>query len=800
MKKLLALVLALVMSMSLVTISNADFKDADEISYKEAVEVMNAVGVIAGYDNGNFGAKDTLTRAQAAKIVAYLDLGQKVADAISASGTVFTDVPATAWYAGYVEYCAGAGYVAGVGNGKFDPDAKVTGIQLAKMLLGVLGYKADVEGYTGGDYSLNIARDANKVDLFKGLSIVTSAALTREQAAQMAFNALQATCVKYSGGTSVSTSDGTTVTVNANRYEEDDNGDDYKGTANTDKDAYTLQLCEKLYGNDLQKKSDKSDDFGRPATKWEYDKKVVATATEDPIAVYAGADYDKDVTKDLKEDYEDGVSKVYYNGGVDPHVDVAFLEKSINGLTIEVYENPNNEDAMIFVVIEGYVAQIDEINLDDDDEVESVKFTVYEAGRAIDTSKGEFQYTVDVENDEDAYALIEGLEEDEYFVAFLKSGWDTNSKVNSDLLAVDALESIEGEATSISKGTYYSGWVKIDGVKYKFANEYSQATLAKESEGTFYLYNGFVMHFDGEINAAEDEYLFVVRGGKESDKFGATTYYAEVVFADGTSKVVELDDKTTSAPTMGVYSFEVDDDVYKLTTENTTAESVSISKGKTAVGSDTANSKTIYVSVKTKTVDSNKKFDSATVYTGYKTVKSMSGDAYAYVKDGTVELVYIVNATSVASDDDLIYVAKKSVSGKIEDKDLADHYTYNAVVGGEIVEIMATSNTLDGLYDTSTTDDDGIYTELKDSTITASSSTSTLGTTATSTSFKKAENEVVKVGSTALAYADDVNVFVIDTDGDITTGSINRNYSNVNVTYTVNDDGEVTNFYIVKLA
>ena len=83
MKKLLALVLALVMSMSLVTISNAAFKDADKISNKEAVDVMAAVGVLAGYDNGEFGATDTLTRAQACKIIAYLDLGGKTADAIN---------------------------------------------------------------------------------------------------------------------------------------------------------------------------------------------------------------------------------------------------------------------------------------------------------------------------------------------------------------------------------------------------------------------------------------------------------------------------------------------------------------------------------------------------------------------------------------------------------------------------------------------------------------------------------------------------------------------------------------------
>lgn len=82
MKKLLALVLALVMSMSLVTISNAAFKDADKIDYKEAVDVMNAIGVFVGDENGNFNAKENLTREQAAKIIAYLELGDKTADAL----------------------------------------------------------------------------------------------------------------------------------------------------------------------------------------------------------------------------------------------------------------------------------------------------------------------------------------------------------------------------------------------------------------------------------------------------------------------------------------------------------------------------------------------------------------------------------------------------------------------------------------------------------------------------------------------------------------------------------------------
>ena len=148
MKKLLALVLALVMSMSLVTISNAAFKDADKIDYKEAVDVMNAVGVFVGDEKGNFNAKENLTREQAAKIIAYLELGSKAADAL-AGGATFTDVASTRWSAGFVGYCAQAGVVNGVGNSKFDPAGQLTALQFGKMLLVELGYDAKAAGMVG---------------------------------------------------------------------------------------------------------------------------------------------------------------------------------------------------------------------------------------------------------------------------------------------------------------------------------------------------------------------------------------------------------------------------------------------------------------------------------------------------------------------------------------------------------------------------------------------------------------------------------------------------------------------------
>ena len=56
MKKFLSLVLAMIMALSLVTISAgtieyADLTDTDEITYEEAVAVITKIGVLDGYED-----------------------------------------------------------------------------------------------------------------------------------------------------------------------------------------------------------------------------------------------------------------------------------------------------------------------------------------------------------------------------------------------------------------------------------------------------------------------------------------------------------------------------------------------------------------------------------------------------------------------------------------------------------------------------------------------------------------------------------------------------------------------------
>ena len=201
MKKFLSLVLALVMTMSLVTISAGatefkDLTDVDSIEHKEAVELFNKIGIITGYEDGSFGPEKTITREQAAKIIAIMALGNDAASKLGVEKAPFPDVPATSQFAGYIGYCASTGIINGYNDGTFKPKGTLTGYQFAKMLLGVLGYGVKDE-YVGSNWALNVARDGASIGLFDDAT-VTAGLINRDNATQIAFNALTSSLVTYS--------------------------------------------------------------------------------------------------------------------------------------------------------------------------------------------------------------------------------------------------------------------------------------------------------------------------------------------------------------------------------------------------------------------------------------------------------------------------------------------------------------------------------------------------------------------------------------------------------------------------
>ena len=190
MKKLSALLLAAVLLLSAIPAAGAaSFKDTGRVAQvnTEAVDILSDLGIVTGYPDGSFHPDDTLTRAQAAKLLCCVLLGTKEADALPGGGASFSDVPASHWANKYVEYCVLRGVVSGDGSGRFDPDGKLTACAFGKMLLAALG--ADTASLTGADWEKNTAAQLHKTHLDYGADS-ESRALTRQSACRLLLNAL----------------------------------------------------------------------------------------------------------------------------------------------------------------------------------------------------------------------------------------------------------------------------------------------------------------------------------------------------------------------------------------------------------------------------------------------------------------------------------------------------------------------------------------------------------------------------------------------------------------------------------
>ena len=198
-KKVLALVLAMASVFGLSATAGAvasDFNDYEEIENVEAVEVMNALNVIGGNDKGDFNPDSYLTRAEMSKMVSYVMNGGKDPNLSATATYSYTDT-SYSWAKDYIEYVTSMGIVGGVGGGKFNPDGTLTGTQAAKMMLTSMGYDANVFGFGGTGWDVNVNRYANEAGLYDGLEdLQPNLPITRDDAAQLMYNAIQATMMK----------------------------------------------------------------------------------------------------------------------------------------------------------------------------------------------------------------------------------------------------------------------------------------------------------------------------------------------------------------------------------------------------------------------------------------------------------------------------------------------------------------------------------------------------------------------------------------------------------------------------
>ena len=210
-KKVLALVLAVVMIMSVVTVASAKtYKDADKEAYKtyaDAIDALSSLKILDGFEDGEFKADRTFNRAQAAKIVAIVHnaaTNGKIKDqtAISAlysnAQNPFVDCN-TSWALPYINYCRITGLADGMTATTYAPKRELTGVQWLKLMLTTLNFNTAKEGYTGTGWDVNVLNRANEVGLTAGLADdwKAIAPIKRGEAAQILYNALTKYLVEY---------------------------------------------------------------------------------------------------------------------------------------------------------------------------------------------------------------------------------------------------------------------------------------------------------------------------------------------------------------------------------------------------------------------------------------------------------------------------------------------------------------------------------------------------------------------------------------------------------------------------
>ena len=776
-KRTLSLVLAAVMLVGMMVVgasaASSDFVDGNEITYAEAAEVMTALGVFEGTDKGAFDPTGILTREQAAAIICRMLLGDD-AENLTTNSTVFSDVAADRWSAGYIGYCAQQNILAGTGNGTFNPEGELTGLAFAKMLLVALGYDPAIEQYVGNDWAVNVAADA--VDAGIAVSgVIMADAMTREQAAQMAYQTLEADMVRYaSRGTTIQQPDGSTIIVGNTAAEPVSKTDsDYAGDSNDD----TQQFCERYFA-DL-KKVNGEDDFARPASQWKLKNDIIGTYPAEAdgtftTAVDKGDLYDvlgrtvyNDITASKPTDFS-----VYVDGDPVSNPDVAdyFVNNETDdakgtakGVLTQVFVDDDNN--VILSQIHTYVAQVDG-GYDEENEELELDDLGLDTFPAVNTTLSA-----------DDFENLSAFEDGDYVLI---------TAVGDEVKTIQAAEVVSGTVTSYTSNKN----VTLDGTKYEYSQGYSSTYNLKDDYDLVLDTYGYVIYADGV--EASDDYVFIT----DIAKIGGVnkSYEAKAYFVDGTTAVIEvsnsddLTDWTSDSEKNAWYTYdEQNDGTYELgetaQAQKDFTTGTIIDTGDSRINLDKS------VRLNNDTVFVVRRGDTVNVYSGIKNVPEITAN-------GTVEVCAISGSTA----GDRIYILDTDYESS-QDADDNDYYVYDAIVNGEIgtVELNSTTGIEKGLYGSVTYDADG-YINTKDLKKIEDTADTNLKAASVNTTVSYASG-VLSFGSLDLVLADDYTIFLNDDGtGKTTTPSrLARDYEDdafKGVISWVVDDDLVTEVYV----
>ena len=621
-KRTLSLALASVMLVGMMSVgasavNASDFTDADEIVNKDAVSTMTALGIINGKEDGSyFDPTGTVTRAEMAKMLCVAINGG-VDPVLGVKDTpTFTDIKGH-WAESYIEYCAANGIIAGRGNNKFDPTGTVSATEAAKMLLGVLGYNAEKSGLVGNDWAINTNVLANQNGLYKNLSnLNANTLLTRDNAAQMIYNALDANMVElnaagnyttsqysYTGTESVvtgtervwvltikennCTNSGIKAAVDAlsgsvynSRSDADETVKEVAG-AELSKVKYALeQKTQNVYGeNTVTKYADETmghkylsliTDGDAVLTDVEKDSKGTYTLYMNGITTKGQytkveGDYSNLIGQKVEVLYKDS-ENVY---GVYASTDSSLIVESTAGKVGTLSNNEVKIDGTTYKVDSNVTTTalytgklIDGLNVGGN-KAAAVKAYDNDDNGKIDTvvyvpfTAAKVTYVGEKSFNTDVAGTNIKFEDVNAYDDMAKNDYVIKSDAANTVDDSDTYvlaETVEGKIEATKSDS-----VRIDGTWYNYVTTTPDKDLALDSTVKAAVLNGYIVKSEVVTSSHElQDYAVVVK--TDTDINGPQ---AKLLFADGTTKVVTTDKKYTD--TMGLVTYEVKKGEYVLT-------------------------------------------------------------------------------------------------------------------------------------------------------------------------------------------------------------------------------------------
>ena len=567
-KRALSLALATVMTVGMMVVgtgaSYADVKAADNV---EAIEVLQAVGIMTGDEKGNFNPDANVTRNEISVIMSnLLNL-----DYDYYRGTnPFTDVPS--WAAPYVAACYAEGVTAGAGNGLYNGSGNVTAAEASLMIMKALGY-FQYQNDFGDDWQIATIRQASYINLFDGINANAETALTRNQIAQLVLNGLKANMVTFTGSVGAQIGDVSvgyvpeySAITNANKkYDSID-----VGTTNIGKDdQFYVQLGEELYNGDL-KLDAATDVFGRPAYTWEYKSTEIGTYMDDSRMLQ---EYTAEVTGDMLYNlltrntvntYEmtvviDGVYEDDVNNAT--ATAMGFFDKTVinrnndkgvgntgNGVLTQVFVDNDSKEITV-AIINTYLALA---NKDYDAKKDEIGFDIYGINSSSDN------YYKDYDSDKSLKVIgeefdISDMKEKDAVLVTVADG-EIQTITDCEMIAgtvVDAFGTTHKDEAGDTAGK--PDMLEIDGTEYKFASSakfdaevmdyYTNAdtgtTNLKDLTYNVYLdAYGYVIGVE-EVEEASN-YLFITGIETDDSYLGNRNATATAIFLDGTVATIDI--------------------------------------------------------------------------------------------------------------------------------------------------------------------------------------------------------------------------------------------------------------------